>query len=272
MCLSCFDRLTKEQIGGASSKNANVAASVLTPDDILKIPDDDAIIRDNHHQEVAILHPENADEAIRKRLQVLKDARLSECNNAVAQQSTPLSDSDIAIRIANLKDQKYIGAEHRDASILLDTDRRTDQEKMHDLLEQFAAEAKLDEDADPVKDIERRLAALRAGGNKDSSNQRHDADHKELGDTDQVKQLVARYMAEAALDDAADERELELTSEEKEFVEQSAAKKADQKKSDGDNEEELPWCVICNEDAELRYQGDLFCRSCYKEVREDDLD
>jgi len=29
--------------------------------------------------------------------------------------------------------------------------------------------------------------------------------------------------------------------------------------------EELPWCVICNEDATLRCDGDLYCRSCYKE-------
>ena len=39
-----------------------------------------------------------------------------------------------------------------------------------------------------------------------------------------------------------------------------------------DGNEELPWCELCNEDAQLRCIGcdsDLFCRRCWKETHQD---
>lgn len=38
------------------------------------------------------------------------------------------------------------------------------------------------------------------------------------------------------------------------------------------NEDELPWCELCNEDAQLRCLGcdrDLYCRRCWKETHRD---
>lgn len=97
---------------------------------------------------------ENLDSAILQRLKNLK----------ASDPSGFPSDDEIRARLAKLN-----GMPNKDYSkkdLLLNTDQRSDQEKMNDLLAQFMGETQLDkrletERNDTLSDIERRLKALR---------------------------------------------------------------------------------------------------------------
>lgn len=205
--------------------------------------------------------PSNLDEIIKKRLETLKQDRLTNRNPVT-------SDADIAIRIANLKGLEYNPASNNaDRTLLLSTDQRTDQEKIQDLVKQFMAETNLDEAVDPIRDIERRLAILK-GTNVDGQTQiaaTETTSDNEDDDETKVKKLVSKYLDEAALPAAeggsSGPEQPALSPEEKEYLASIDVTK---------QQEELPWCTICNEDADLRYEGDLFCKACYKEIREDE--
>lgn len=258
VCLTCFDRISKEclQVNATSSIAAPVDCSAIDeplPPESTSLPtitDDPLDIAENSA---------SADDQIKERLAKLKEDR-------ILNPTTEVSDKDIAIRIANLKGERFLESSN-DRSILMAVDNRSDEQKTKDLVAQYMSEAQLDEDADPIKDIERRLAALK--GSPENKIQDTGISGSTAGDEsgseneeDQVKRLVGRYLEEASLEPAIDGTPV-LTAEEREFVESIP-------KAPSGQQEELPWCVICNEDATIRYQGDLFCRQCYREVREDE--
>lgn len=201
----------------------------------------------------------NLDEIIQKRLNDLKksDAEVD-------------SDEAIAIRVANLKEIPYNAKDNSD--LLRQTDTRTDEEKTADLIKQFMGEVTLDNavgESDPIKDIEKRLAALKQDDptrtiSKPSGIERSDSENED--EATKIQKLTQRYLDEAKLPDCPDPN---LTEEEQEFVKSVA------EKSDKENVEELPWCHICNEDATIRCldcSGDLFCKNCFKEFHADEED
>lgn len=122
------------------------------------------------------------DEVIRSRLITLKEDRL----NSKTDKS---SFADIAIRVSNLKGIEH--KEHANTDILFNLDQRTDEEKTRDLVKQFLEERSLDEQADPIKDIERRLAALKATSSSDDvkldANKDSDSDEEV-----KVKKIVSK--------------------------------------------------------------------------------
>ncbi|KAF7257158.1 hypothetical protein EG68_05673 [Paragonimus skrjabini miyazakii] len=76
---------------------------------------------------------------------------------------------------------------------------------------------------------------------------------KQLPDSDKVEKLVEQLTAEAKIDLATGINE--------------------QKMEPGvqSTEDELPWCCICNRNAQLRCvdcDGDLFCQSCYRRTHQ----
>lgn len=190
VCLPCYDKISKgKQATGSEPMDMYVRVSMVYSFNIIDLCFSDAPLPPGTSPMDAPIPPEaqgDLDEEIRNRLINLKDDRLNS--------KTPAeSDSDIAIRISNLKGVPH--KEHSNADILLNLDTRTDEEKTRDLVKQFMEESQLDEQADPIKDIERRLAALKGS----SSSQDIKIDVNKDGDKDsdsdeevKVKKMVVK--------------------------------------------------------------------------------
>lgn len=193
------------------------------------------------------------DEEIKKRLEVVKQP-----TNDL---DKDFSDRGIAERLANLKGMPH--KEYDNRAMLNAVDKRSDTEKANDLVEQFMKEVDLDEAVkdsyeDPIKSIERRLAALKGSPTEQTASKTQLPDQSPEDEETLAKKIVTKYLDEAALPDS------DLTPEEKEYVNSIKPE---------ENTEELPWCTTCNEDATIRCigcDGDLFCRECFNEIHDDE--
>ncbi|XP_030381501.1 abscission/NoCut checkpoint regulator [Scaptodrosophila lebanonensis] len=294
VCLICFDKLNKQQASaeaekvidcealpgelvkrtppkGATTHDAEAAdalfdnvlpseelAAVLAP--ISSVTPDTNPTR--VHSTAAEDIDENLDSAISTRLQNLK-----------AVEST---DDEIRARLSNLSGMPH-QKNYDKKDLLLSTDKRTDQEKMKDLLEQFLGETQIDqriehERNDAISDIERRLRALRdapiegstaiaTGGPVYSPDTNTPSDNEaEEDEQTTLKKIMDKYFAEARLPVAANELETELAN-------------SIPVPTPSTETEELPWCNICNEDAVFRCRGcdgELFCAQCFRDCHDDD--
>lgn len=126
----------------------------------------------------------DVDDEIKKRLQVIKQPLVPEEVQSV---------SDIGKRLANLKGVPF--KEHNNIDALNKVDKRTEQEKTNDMMKQFLEENEIDSNAagaamndfdaddDPIKSIERRLAALKGAPTTSEDNKSHSNDENEDEET-----------------------------------------------------------------------------------------
>ncbi|KAI9589320.1 abscission/NoCut checkpoint regulator [Glossina fuscipes] len=283
VCLICFDKLSKIQtsekvidvealpgtlvsISGKAEGNENTLNADINA--LLKLEPSAVLIGDvlepvsAGKAKAAADHSdinENLDSQITKRLKNLKSTE------------QVITDDELRTRLANLN-----GLPQKDYSkkdLLLNTDQRTDQEKMNDLLKEFMSEVELNERleterGEAVSDIEKRLRALRdtpvddrPSKNSATSPESNTPSDNEQDEEAMLKIIIEKYLAESHLPAASSDLEAELNAE------------IPKPPKDSVDTEELPWCNICNEDAVYRCKdcdNELFCAHCFRDCHEDD--
>ncbi|NXS94172.1 ANCHR regulator, partial [Jacana jacana] len=149
------------------------------------------------------------------------------------------------------------------------------EEEKNKLLAEAAAELREENTRqEKILQVAKRLAALRGEDPEKVTLETYkfpDSD-EEVAEEEAICRVLQQLTEEAALDEASGFNIPPDQTTQPGSSQQNICKKAKQKvtpvRADDSDEEELPWCCICNEDATLRCHGcdgDLYCQRCFRE-------
>ncbi|NXP08122.1 ANCHR regulator, partial [Thinocorus orbignyianus] len=153
------------------------------------------------------------------------------------------------------------------------------EEEKNKLLAEAAAELREENTRqEKILQVAKRLAALRGEDPEKVTLETYklpDSD-EEVAEEEAIHKVLQQLTEEAALDEASGFNIPPDQTTQPGPSQQNLHKKAKQKipatlahvRADDSDEDELPWCCICNEDATLRCHGcdgDLYCQRCFRE-------
>ncbi|NXY60993.1 ANCHR regulator, partial [Callaeas wilsoni] len=159
------------------------------------------------------------------------------------------------------------------------------EEEKNKLLAEAAAELREENTRqEKILQVARRLAALKGEDPEKVTLETYklpDSD-EEVAEEEAIRRVLKQLTEEAALDEASGFNIPPDQATQPGPSQQNLTKKAKQKshtptttalaRADDSDEDELPWCCICNEDATLRCHGcdgDLYCQRCFWEGHEE---
>uniref|UniRef100_A0A8B9EYF0 Zinc finger FYVE-type containing 19 n=1 Tax=Amazona collaria TaxID=241587 RepID=A0A8B9EYF0_9PSIT len=153
------------------------------------------------------------------------------------------------------------------------------EEEKNKLLAEAAAELREENTRqEKILQVAKRLAALKGEDPEKVTLETYkipDSD-EEVAEEEAIRRVLKQLTEEAALDEASGFNIPPDQTTQPGPLPQNLHKKAKQKtptttalaRADDSDEDELPWCCICNEDATLRCHGcdgDLYCQRCFRE-------
>ncbi|XP_053613773.1 abscission/NoCut checkpoint regulator isoform X2 [Plodia interpunctella] len=160
------------------------------------------------------------------------------------------SDAELQQRLANLRGVPVNTLQSKNICPIV-PETRTEQEQANDLLKQYMAQAQIDgqykDEFDAlVSDMEMRVQKL-----KDSSlaTKTKNDPAKEASDSEDEDEIIKKIVEKIKIESSREDNQV----------------------SPKENDE-LPFCEICNEDAKMRCLGChyLFCKRCFLEHKDDD--
>jgi hypothetical protein len=186
-----------------------------------------------------------ADQKILDRLEKLKEEK-----------GPPPTEGELRRRLASLKGENdYVEGPSKP---LFTIDTRTDQQKADSLLEQFVSERDIELAHNPQDEIEARLATLREQGVRPNEGPYISNLHDSSSSEEEMDKITKKIMDEVAIEERCPKQTF------KKLTPSSSNEEENERSSP-----ELPWCVLCNNDAKFRCfdcGGDLYCGECNVEV------
>lgn len=268
------DRL--EKLKRERKEKENVPSDTEIANRLSKLKGESSVVTTSSHHTVGTPFYQPPDP--RKPLEESRDL-ITAVQNEVhldAQQVTP--EQDIAMRLARLRGEDPEAVKERlskprlpDPQQFLNSQTEQDLENMDlqdvsTIINKMGRELESDagkalEELEGDKDLSVQLAriqALRKEKLEASANKTdQDASEDDTGDEDERAAALARQLLK--------EQELEERL--------GLAPEVPNENESAEGLEELPWCVICNDDAKIRCGGcgdDLYCRGCFKEFHQDE--
>ncbi|NXX79734.1 ANCHR regulator, partial [Urocolius indicus] len=170
-----------------------------------------------------------------------------------------------------------LNRESEDCASPANLDPKQLEEEKNKLLAEAAAELREENTRqEKILQVAKRLAALRGEDPEKVTLETYklpDSD-EEVTEEEAIRRVLKQLTEEAALDEASgfnilpDQTTQPGSSQQK--LQTPALTALGQ--ADDSEEDELPWCCICNEDATLRCHGcdgDLYCQRCFREGHDD---